>query len=299
MLSYGAPLSISTIIGGFLGQYYAFLLPIFYITDNTAIGNYGIASTFVVLISFFATPITTMLFPAFSKLDAQKDRGTLQNVFQFSVKYASLLVIPVAALVMCLAEPAVSTLFGQSYGSAPLFLALLAVTYLFTAFGNLSIGNFINSQGKTTFNLYLTLITAAIGFPMAYVLILSFGVLGLIVTSLISVIPSLVVSLFWVKKNYGLAVDWKSSAKILGSSLLSAAATYVLIISLPVSSLVRLIVGAVFFVFVYVATALLTRTIDRSDVENLRNMLGGLGEIGNIFNLLLNILERLMKTLQP
>jgi len=175
-----------------------------------------------------------MLFPAFSKLDAQKDRRTLQNVFQFSHKYASLLVIPVAALVMCLAEPAVSTLFKQTYASAPLFLALLAVIYLFTAFGNLSTGNFINSQGKTKFNLYLTLITAAIGFPMAYFLIFNFGVLGLIVTSLISVIPSLVVSLFWVKKNYGLTVDWRSSVKILVSSLLSAASTYVLIINLPV-----------------------------------------------------------------
>ena len=34
MLSYGAPLSISVILSGFLAQYYAFLLPIFYVTDN-------------------------------------------------------------------------------------------------------------------------------------------------------------------------------------------------------------------------------------------------------------------------
>ena len=157
MLSYGAPLSVSVIISGFQAQYYAFLLPIFYIADNVPIGNYGIASTFVVLIAFFATPITTMLFPAFSKLNPQKDRVTLQNVFQYSVKYASLLVIPVAALVMCLAEPAVSTLFGQTYASAPLFLALLSLTYFFPAFGSLSTSNLISSQGKTTFILYLTL----------------------------------------------------------------------------------------------------------------------------------------------
>ena len=90
MLTYGIPLSLSTIISGFQAQYYAFLLPIFYITSNIAIGNYGIATTFVVIIGFFATPITTMLFPAFSKLDPQKDKQTLQDVFQYSVKYASL-----------------------------------------------------------------------------------------------------------------------------------------------------------------------------------------------------------------
>ena len=91
MVKYGAPLSISAIIGGFLTQYYAFLLPIFNTKDNVMIGNYGIAINFVVLIGFFSTPITTMLFPAFSKLNSQKDKETIKNVFQSSIKYASLL----------------------------------------------------------------------------------------------------------------------------------------------------------------------------------------------------------------
>jgi O-antigen/teichoic acid export membrane protein len=299
MLSYGTPLSISAIIGGFQGQYYAFLLPIFYVTDNTAIGNYGIASTFVVLISFFATPITTMLFPAFSKLNPQKDKQTLQNVFQYSVKYASLLVVPVAALVMCLAEPAVSTLFGETYSSAPLFLALLAITYLYTSYGGLSIGNFISSQGKTTFILYLTLIQAAIGFPVGYILIMQLGVLGLIITSLVTGIPTAIISLYWIRKHYELTVDWLSSAKILLSSAIAAVLTYVLILELDYSSLIRLIIGIVFFAFIFVGAVLVTQTINKSDVENLRGMVSGLGVIGKILNRVLNIIEKLMKTLKP
>jgi O-antigen/teichoic acid export membrane protein len=299
MLAYGTPLSLSAIISGFQGQYYAFLLPIFYVTDNTAIGNYGIASTFVVLIAFFATPITTMLFPAFSKLNPQKDKETLLNVFQFSVKYASLLVVPVAALVMCLAEPAVSTLFGKTYSTAPLFLALLAINYIFTAFGSLSTGNFISGQGKTTFILYLTLIAAAIGFPMGYILIMQFGVLGLIVTSLVTGIPTTIITLYWIRKHYELTVDWRSSAKILLSSAIAAALTYILILELDFSSLIRLIIGVVFFAFVFVAAALLTQTINKSDIENLRGMVSGLGTIGKIFNRVLNIIEKLMETLKP
>jgi len=299
MLAYGTPLSLSAIISGFQGQYYAFLLPIFYVTDNTAIGNYGIASTFVVLIAFFATPITTMLFPAFSKLNPQKDKETLLNVFQFSVKYASLLVVPVAALVMCIAEPAVSTLFGKAYSTAPLFLALLAISYVFTAFGSLSTGNFISSQGKTTFILYLTLIAAAIGFPMGYILIMQFGVLGLIVTSLVTGIPTTIIMLYWIRKHYELTIDWRSSAKILLSSTIAAASTYILISELDFSSWIRLIVGVVFFTFVFVSAALLTQTINKYDIENLRGMASGLGTIGKITNRLLNIIEKLMKTLKP
>ena len=212
MLKYGVPLSLATIVSGFLTQFYGFLLPIFYVTDNAMIGNYGIALNFVVLIGFFATPITTVIFPAFSKLNPQKDTQTLKNVYQFSIKYASLLVVPVAVLIMCLSEPAVSTLFGTTYQTAPLFLSLLAITYLFTAFGSLSTSNLINSQGQTKFALKLNLLTAAIGFPMGALLILQFGVLGLIATALTAGLPSLFIALFWIKRHYGLTVDWGSSA---------------------------------------------------------------------------------------
>jgi O-antigen/teichoic acid export membrane protein len=292
MLTYGVPLSLSTIVSGFQGQYYAFLLPIFYVTDNTAIGNYGIASTFVILISFFATPITTMLFPAFSKLNPQNDKQTLQNVFQFSVKYASLIVVPVAALVMCLAEPAVSTLFGQTYASAPLFLALLALTYVYTAFGSLSMGNFISSQGKTTFILYLTLISATIGLPTGYILIMQFGVIGLIVTSLVTGIPNTIISLYWIKKHYGLTVEWGSSLKILLSSGMAAISTYILILQLGFPSIIRLIIGVIFYAFVLATATFLIKTINKSDIENLRAMVSDLGVFGKIVNGVLSFMQK-------
>jgi stage V sporulation protein B len=298
MLTYGTPLSIATIISGFQTQFFTFLLPIFYVSSNVAIGNFGIASTYVVLITFFATPITTMLFPAFSKLNPEKDKDALKSVFQFSIKYASLLVLPLAALVMCLAQPAVATLFGSSYSSAPLFLALLAITYIYTAFGSLTTGNFILSQGKTRFYLYLTLITAAIAFPVGYLLIMQFGVLGLIITSLTVSIPSLIISLFWIYKHYGLTVDWKSSAKILVSSLTAAALTYALVIMLPFSSWIRLIIGLVFFTIVFAAATLLTRTINKADIENLRAMTSGLGPVGKTVNRILNLLEKIMTALK-
>ena len=298
MLSYGAPLSASAIIAGFQAQYYAFLLPIFYVTDNIAIGNFGIASTFVVLIGFFATPITTMLFPAFSKLDAQKDKGTLQNVFQYSVKYAAFLVVPIAALVVCLAEPAVSSLFGQTYASASLFLALLALIYFLPAFGSLSASNFISNQGKTTFILFLTLISAAIGLPLGYILIMELGVLGLIITTLVTGIVTTIIPLYWVRKNYGLTVDWSSSAKILLSSSVTALLTYFLVLELGFSSLIRLLVGVVFFAVVFVAATLLIKTINKADLENMRSMASGLGIIGKIFGQVLNLYEKLMDALK-
>jgi O-antigen/teichoic acid export membrane protein len=296
MLSYSTPLSLSVIINSFQAQFYSFLLPIFYVTSNSAIGNYGIASTFVVLISFFSTPITTMLLPAFSKLNPQKDREALQNVFQFSVKYAAFFVVPVTALVMCLAQPAISTLFGTTYPTAALFLTLLAIYYTFPAFGSLSTGNFLISQGKTTFLLYINLITAAIGLPMGYILIMNYGVVGLIVTSILAGIPTtIILSLYWVNKHYGLTIDWRSSAKILFSSAVAAITTHVVISTINLSSLIQLIIGLILYLFVFITVTIFTRTLNKSDFDNLRGMASGLGDLGKIISRLLTILERIMR----
>jgi O-antigen/teichoic acid export membrane protein len=260
-------------------------------------GNYGIANTFAVLITFFASPITTTLFPAFSKLDIQRDRETLKNVFQFSIKYASLLVVPAAAIVMVLAKPGIAVLFPE-FTAAPLFLALLTINYLLTAAGNLSVGNLINSQGQTRFNLKLALITSAIGFPMSLILIPQLGIIGLIITILTAGIPSLIIALFWLKKQYGVTVDWSSSARILLSATAASAITYALITHLNFSNWTTLIVGAVVFLFSFVLAVLLTRAIGRSDINNLRAMLGGLGPLRRPIGFFVTVIEKLMNILR-
>ena len=295
MFNYGLPLSIASIIATFQITFYTFILPIF--VAPGLIGNYGIANTFVVLITFFATPVSTMLFPAFSKLDPQKDKETLKNVFQFSIKYASLLVVPAAAIVITLSRPGISILFPE-YPAAPLFLALLAINYLYTALGNLSIGNLINSQGQTKFNLKLSLITFAIGFPLSILLISQFGILGLIITTLTAGVPSLIIALRWLKKQYDVTVDWTSSAKILLSGATASAITYALITQLAFSNLTALIVGAIVFLPTFITAIVLTRAITKSDIDNMRNTITVLGPLARIANLILNIIEKLMTILR-
>jgi O-antigen/teichoic acid export membrane protein len=297
MLRYGLPLSIGGILTGFLLQYYSFLLYI-YVLDDAIIGNYAIAQNFVVLITFFATPVTTMMFPAFSKLDHRIDQVTLRNVFQKSVKYASLLVVPVAVMIMALAQPAIFTLFGNQYAEAPLFLALLALTYLYPLIGSLSVGSLINGQGQTTFNLVIAVITAAVGFPLGLILISNYGVLGLIITGLTAVVPGAVLSLNFIKKRYDVTVHWKSSVKILFSSVVAAALTYAVIIQLSFwISLLQLVVGVAIFALTYLVTAILTKVFNREDLNNLRDMFRALGPLQRLLNIILNLIEKVMAVL--
>ena len=295
MFNYGLPLSIATIITSFQLQFYNFILPIY--ISSGLYGNYGIATTFVVLIQFFALPITTILFPAFSKLDIKKDLDALKNVFSFSVKYASLFVVPAAAVVMVLAKPGIGVLFPD-YTAAPLFLVLLAISYLLVAAGNLSIANLLNGQGQTKFNLKLSLLTAAIGFPMSWILISQFGVVGLAFTMAVAGIPSLIIALFWLKKNYGVTIDWLASVRILLSALVASAITYVIITYFVFSNWIALIIGAITFFCSFVLAVLFTRAITRMDIQNLRDMLGGLGSLRRPLTFALNIVEKLMNVLR-
>jgi O-antigen/teichoic acid export membrane protein len=299
MLKYGIPISVGVILTGFLLQYYNFLLYIF-VSDNSIIGNYTIAQNFVVLITFFAQPVTTMIFPAFSKLNHKKEPETLKNMYQNSIKYASLLVVPFASMVMVLSQPAISTLFGNQYVEAPLFLSLLAIMYLYPVMGSLSNASLINGQGQTTFNLIIASVTAAVGLPIGFILISGYGVLGLITTALTAILPGTIISLIFIKKRYNLNINWKSSLKILFSSLTAAALTYLLTTQLAsLTSLIRLIIGVTAFAFLYIISAILTRTITQTDLNNLREMFSTLGPISRILAVILSIIEKIMTTLTP
>jgi len=293
MLKYGLPISIGGILSGFLTQFYSNIMAVF-VTDNALIGNYSVATSFVVLISFFATPVTTMLLPAFSKLDFRKEPEVLKNVFQYSVKYATLIVVPVTMLVMSLSQPAISTLFADRYSNAYIFLALLSITYLFTALGSLSIGNLINSQGDTKTNLKMTLLTVGIGFPLSFALVSQFGIIGLIVTTLIVGLPSLFWSLGFIKKRYGVSIDWVSSAKILLTSVVTGVVTYLFVSLLPFSPLIRLSIGVVVFIIIFLPLAIITKTISRPDIANIRQIIGGLGPLRKPLTIVCNLLEKLM-----
>ena len=100
------------------------------------------------------------------------------------------------------------------------------------------------------------------------------------------------------KKHYSLTVDWRSSAKIILSSALTATLTYAIIAQISFASWIRLLLGVLIFVLILIPTLLFTRSITKSDISNLRSMIGGLGVLSGVISKVLNILEKLMAALK-
>jgi O-antigen/teichoic acid export membrane protein len=291
MLKYGLPLSIGTILFGVRAQFFNFLLAV-YVSD-ALIGNYQVAVNFAVLISFFSMPILTVLFPAFSKLNAENETETVQRVFQFSVKLSAFLVVPAAATVIALSVPAISTLFGTQYEFAPLYLVLNAISYLYSAFGNLSVGSLINSQGRTRVSLMFSLVGSAIGFPLSLVLIPQFGVIGLIATTTITMIPAPLLGLWWIGKHYHVTVDWVASGKILLVAGLAAAITRLIISLLTLPSWVELVIGTGAFLIIYLTIAPSIGAVNDTDLQSLKDMAKALGPLFHVIDPLLAVMEKL------
>jgi len=144
----------------------------------------------------------------------------------------------------------------------------------------------------------LALLSSGIALVFNVVLIPTFGILGFLATNIVSGVPSLVIALWWIKKNYGATINWVSSAKILLASILAAAVTYVVTSQLSLPSWMNLIVGAILFLATYLVATPLFGAINKTDIHTFQEIVCGLGPLASLFVLPLSLIERLVTVFQ-
>jgi stage V sporulation protein B len=304
MFTYGLPLSIGSIMAGILAQIYAFI--IIPLTSTAMYGNYAVAINFSVLLTFFTVPIATVLFPAFAKLDPQNEPELVRNVFASSVKYTSMLVIPATMILMVLSGPIVGTLYGEKYVYGPFFLTISVVGTLLAVLGSLSTGGFLSGLGETGTLMKQSAITVAVGIPLGLFLIPtlsafspSLGITGFIVAGVLAGVPSMLWVLYWIWKHYGAKADFRSSAKILAASAIAALAAYLSTSFLHVADWMKLMVGLVVFLTVYVLGAPMVGAVSLADLSTLRIMFSGMGIVSRIFDVPLKVAEKIAQARSP
>lgn len=74
-----------------IAQYQSIVLAHF--ASNVEIGNFGAMWNITVLMNVLTYPITTAIFPMFSKMDPKSQRSELARGFVLTVKYTSLIVV--------------------------------------------------------------------------------------------------------------------------------------------------------------------------------------------------------------
>jgi hypothetical protein len=144
------------------------------------------------------------------------------------------------------------------------------------------------------------LLTLAIGLPLALGVVPylrtfaggEFVVIVAIAGIFFSGVPSTVWGLYWVWKHFGAKADFRVSAKIFGACSLAAIATLlVLNVIGAASDWMKLLVGLVVFVVLYLTAAPLVGAVNQTDVNNFRAMFSGLGIVSALLEIPLKFVE--------
>jgi O-antigen/teichoic acid export membrane protein len=330
LFKYGIPLTPSGIVTGVLPIVFMYIVARY--VSFEMMGNYNNAMYYAVLISFISFPISTVLFPAFSKLNPEKELELLKTVFSSSVKYTAIFLIPTTMLIMTLATPLVHTLFpaGGIFAAvstfpegsmlpaifsviaepkflySPLFLAVSSIANLFVLFGSVSLSAFQIGIGKTKQIMKQSILSIAISVPFFFAItacFIAFGgemsmeliVIGGLISIMVSTIPGMVWGLIWAWKNYGVKADFKNSGKIFAAALIAAIAAYVFTTLVTAPYAILLAVGAIIYMLVYLTTAPLIGAVNRVDIDNLKMMTSNLGPVSKIIAIPLMFMQKICK----
>ena len=293
MLRFGFPLFVGSFLTTLNTRYHWLLLAWF--TGDVAIGNLNIATKFISLVTLFTVPIQSTLYPAFSRFSHDEHVDELGSLFKASVRYATLIVVPVISLIIILSEQFVVLIFGPRYGQAPLFLSLALLQYLVTGLGALSIGGLLNSQGDTRTNLHLTVVSVGLNAIVCSVLTWRLGVSGLLVGGFVASMAGTAYSLHRVQSKYGFGIGLGHSGRVALFSTLSALMAYLALRLTPIPhALLQMAAASVVFLLSCMLLAPLTGAITRSDIGNIRRILRRETAIFPLIAPLLDMEERIM-----
>jgi len=289
LLVYGFPLFLSNIISGVVFQFNNVLMASH--IDTYVIGNYRAAATFSVIINFISVPISTVLFPLFSKFSRHENR-VLKVIYQNSVKYYALIIIPVTMVLMLTSDSLIGLLYGVDYPLTASYMKIYFLTFLYTGLGLNSISNLLNSKGDTKIIFITIILNMLIGLPTSFYLVTNFNIIGLLVAMILTPLPGLIYNHVWIQSNYGFSIDWIASGKIFFSSILSYLVVDFLISLVNVGLIITILLSGGLFFITYLSFLLLIKTITLADVHNLRRIVPSLGPFTYYFNLFLSFLEK-------
>jgi O-antigen/teichoic acid export membrane protein len=264
-LTYGFPVYLSTLAAGFVPPAVNLILALS--VSNSQIGGYALAGTFTTLIALFTYPISTALFPLFSRRVG--DMATLGGVYETSVRFTALLVVPVTVYIMVFPGPLMVTFYGRAYSFGAVYLLLLASMSLFAGLGSLAWNALLNGMGHTKDALVVTFVGSVVSVAAAVALIVPLGVAGAVAGQLVGAGVSTVMGFWLVRKRIRARLSLLWTGRVYAAAVLAGAVTWPLswLIVIPQVSVV---VGAAVFIVVFIPILAILKALSAEDLEILR-----------------------------
>jgi len=177
LFSYGAKMQVGTATS-FLTEH---VNKVFVVTfaGLTAVAFFDVAMKVINVVRLFPTLLLSALLPSVSEFHALGQYERLRALYIRGTKYLAAVSVPIVAVAILAAFPAITLLFGKDFSPAASAVQILAMAYgvnLFTGMGT----TFVRGIGKPELEMYYALVIAALNTILVYALGLRFGYLGVL-----------------------------------------------------------------------------------------------------------------------
>jgi O-antigen/teichoic acid export membrane protein len=234
LLRFSIPLLASSVLGIVLGWTDTLMLGRY--TKAEVVGVYNVAISLAKLLTFPLGAITFVFMPVAGSLYAKRRTPELKRTYQVLTKWIFSATLPIFFILFFFPEITITLLFGQRFIDASTALRILALCFLFHSFLGAN-GLLLVVMGKSRTIMSVSLAGVLLNVGLNYVLIkmLSYGVVGAAVSTLISYVALNVMMSAILYENSGIHPFTIKYIKPVLGSIVIGAIIYAAAKSLPLS----------------------------------------------------------------
>lgn len=228
--------------------------------DSEAVGIYGLAYKVLENLIFFPSMLVGLVTPLLSKY-AFKDRASFKKVFQKTLDFIVLVMIPACVGLAFLAKPVVGLLGGENFGASAQVLRILTV-----AIGLIFLGNLLGKSAivlkKQVWAAWVYFIGVIVNLGANFYFIPQYSYLGAALTTVITELTVTALLFLIVYKSY----KWCPNLLIFAKSALAVLPMGIFLYFQSGGSLILNIAGgaSIYFVLLF-----LFRGVTRKDIKTL------------------------------
>ncbi|NJE06960.1 flippase [Thermococcus sp. M39] len=235
-----------------------------YYKSSKVVGLYNAASPLARLIPIFLNSAAFLYPPIVSRLYAQGKINEMKRTYQILTKWIFLLTLPIFSVMFLFPEATILFIFGEKYVSAAPALQILALGFMFHTFLGLN-GLTLVVIGQPKLNMIGDTFAVISNVVLNVLLIPRYGIVGAAIATAVSYFVANVFRSFWLYQKTKIhPFSWNYVKPLVISFVLLG---LIQSLHLRVSSIWYAIPILVVFLAVYFFLVLLSRSVDKEDVE--------------------------------
>jgi len=259
---FSLPLMLTGILGFMMTRTDTLMLG--YYKGSEVVGIYNAAAPLASMLPIFLNSTGFLYMPIASRLYAGGKLEELKRVYQILTKWVFLLTLPIFSVMFLFPEATINFFFGAKYVSASKALQILALGFMFHTLLGLN-GMSLIVIGEPRLNLIGDSFAVVLNVVLNILLIPAFGLEGAAIATASSYFVANVFRSFWLYKKTGIhPFSWNYVKPLLISFALLG---LIQSLHLKVPNIWYAIPVLVVFLGVYFFLVLLSKSVDKEDVE--------------------------------